>query len=151
MADLDGQTTDRLLQDTSPYTPRVLLRGSLELVPTVVYSAGKISTYSLDITYLNIENTVPEIVLYRGGSLGLTGPYEKCPYFLMDSSGNISEFVRTWISTGSAKVSGDTTVKFNISYYSRSSTRFYFYFQLLSTPVADRDQSEFPYLGSYTT
>lgn len=151
MADVEGQTTDRLLGDTSAYTPRVLLRGSLELVPTVVYSSGKISTYSLDITSLNIEDTIPEIVLYRGGSTVLTGPYEKCPYFLMDSSGNISEFVRTWISTGSAKDSGDSTVKFNISYYSRAGTRFYFYFMLLSTPVADRDQTLFPYEGSYTT
>lgn len=151
MADLEGQTTDRLLGDTSTFTPRVLLRGSIELVPTVVYSAGKISTFSLDITYLNITDTIPEITLYRGASTTLTGPYEKCPYFSMDSSGNISEYVRSWISTGSAKVSGDTTVKFNIIYYSRAGTRFYFYYMLSSTPVADRDQSLFPYGGSFTT
>ena len=150
MTDFSPQSSDKLQGPLDQFAPKVLYRASVELLPTTAWGGGYRTTYTKDIGFLNITNIIPTIELYRGGSTDLSGPYAKCPYFDMDSSGSVSEFVIPYISTGSAKGTGNT-VTFNIYYWSKTGVRFYFYYQLLSVPAADRNLTIFPYLGSFST
>lgn len=83
MADLEGQSTDRIPIDTNPYTARVLLRGSASLTTAAAGGGASyfIDNEVIDLSAYDYASIVPEAEVYVEGTAGDgSTTYSKVPF-----------------------------------------------------------------------
>lgn len=108
MADVQGQTTDRLVE-TLETDKEVLYRGFMSISTPDTGPGGVYAPYYgaqgfKDVTFLNFTTLIPEIEVYEQTS---ATSYRKCPYADMDTgTGLVQREVRVEIQEGSTKTSG---------------------------------------------
>lgn len=133
MADINGESTDRIPIDTNPYTARVLARGSATL--TAAAQGGGIEYFAdseiVDLSAYDFATIVPEAEVYVEFVTGdLSTGYAKAPWtnpsseLTADSDIQLAETIQYSLQRGSAKsaeIHGTSyQLRLVINYYSNT-------------------------------
>lgn len=152
MADVEGQTTDRLTE-TLETDKEVVYRGYMSIsTPSVgSYTPYYSAVGSKDITFLNFTTTIPQIEVYEQQD---ATTYKQCPYTdVRVSAGTIDRQVMVQILEGSAKSSGTRTLLVRITVISRIAdvTPKRFFYTLKNKLAADATLTLFEDNGSFSS
>jgi len=152
MADIDGQTTDRLVE-TLEWDKNFLYRGFMSIsTPSVgSYTPYYSAIGSKDITFLNFSTLIPQVDVYEQTS---AVSYKKCPYTdVQVSTGNVDREVIVELTEGSTKSSGDRTFLFRITVINRTAdvTPKRFFYTITNRLAADATLELFEDNGSFSS
>lgn len=150
MADLEGQTSDRLTETLEP-DKTVIYRGFMSI--TTDSTSGFTPYYgaigSKDISFLNFTTLIPQIEVYEQQD---ATTYKKCPYTdVQVSTGNIDRQVAVQILEGSTKSSGENALLVRITVTNRTSdlTPKRFFYTITNKLAADATLELFEDNGSF--
>lgn len=133
MADIQGQSTDRIPIDTNPYTARVLARGSVSLLTSAPGGGASyfFDSEVVDLSAYDFATIVPEAEVYVEGTAGDgSTTYSKVPFAQVgldlsaDGDLTFSRYINYSLQRGNAKtaeIHGTSyTLRLVIAMYTRS-------------------------------
>jgi len=128
MADIDGQTTDRLPENTSPDTERVVYRGRIRVLTGDYTLSGSWyrATATVDLGQFDVA-TLPNVDFYYNNGTLRKGT-------VLTNAGALSNNVSLEITAGTK--AGNQSTKLNFYVGGLAATQIDIYYQVRSTPAA---------------